>query len=145
MKWQTVSCRGLTSVKCCALPQSSLYTYMYMNNFFPFQLKSLTHTPQIFSQFASLNLNAPSNISEIPASLEQLHARKASKESILRKQTKNSLMTGVPRHISVHISYLDDILYISYPDNVLVLVVCLQFTTTVCGLIHNYHKKFEKL
>ncbi|XP_048728032.1 uncharacterized protein LOC125645991 isoform X2 [Ostrea edulis] len=39
-------------------------------------LKSLTHTPQIFSQFASLNLNAPSNISEIPASLEQLHARK---------------------------------------------------------------------
>lgn len=39
-------------------------------------LKSLTHTPQIFSQFASLNLNAPSNVSEIPASLEQLNARK---------------------------------------------------------------------
>ncbi|XP_061180517.1 DNA ligase 1-like isoform X2 [Saccostrea echinata] len=39
-------------------------------------MKSLTHPPQIFSQFASLNLNAPSNISEIPASLEQLHARK---------------------------------------------------------------------
>ncbi|XP_062566204.1 trichohyalin-like isoform X2 [Saccostrea cucullata] len=39
-------------------------------------MKSLTHPPQIFSQFASLNLNAPSNISEIPASLEQLEARK---------------------------------------------------------------------
>ncbi|XP_022318001.1 uncharacterized protein LOC111121140 isoform X2 [Crassostrea virginica] len=39
-------------------------------------LKSLTHTPQIFSQFASLNLNAPSIVSEIPASLEQLQARK---------------------------------------------------------------------
>ncbi|XP_033727367.1 centromere-associated protein E-like [Pecten maximus] len=38
--------------------------------------KPVTHTPQIFSQFASLNLNAPSNHSEIPASLEQLQARK---------------------------------------------------------------------
>ncbi|XP_069106116.1 uncharacterized protein [Argopecten irradians] len=38
--------------------------------------KPITHTPQIFSQFASLNLNAPSNHSEIPASMEQLQARK---------------------------------------------------------------------
>ncbi|KAK3578415.1 hypothetical protein CHS0354_035616 [Potamilus streckersoni] len=38
--------------------------------------KQLTHTPQIFAQFASLNLNAPANVSEITASIEQLQARK---------------------------------------------------------------------
>ncbi|KAL3891658.1 hypothetical protein ACJMK2_003910 [Sinanodonta woodiana] len=38
--------------------------------------KQLTHTPQIFAQFASLNLNAPANVSEIAASIEQLQARK---------------------------------------------------------------------
>lgn len=38
--------------------------------------KPLAHTPQIIAQFSSLNLNAPSNVSEIPASIEQLQARK---------------------------------------------------------------------
>lgn len=38
--------------------------------------KPLAHTPQIIAQFASLNLNAPSNMSEVAASLEQLQARK---------------------------------------------------------------------
>ncbi|KAK3088001.1 hypothetical protein FSP39_013300 [Pinctada imbricata] len=38
--------------------------------------KPVTHTPQIFSQFASLNLNTPQTMNEIPASIEQLQARK---------------------------------------------------------------------
>lgn len=38
--------------------------------------KPITHAPQIFSQFASLMLNAPSTIPEIIVSLEQVQARK---------------------------------------------------------------------
>lgn len=38
--------------------------------------KPITHAPQIFSQFASLMLNAPSTIPEISVSLEQVQARK---------------------------------------------------------------------
>ncbi|XP_060600716.1 myosin-2 heavy chain-like isoform X2 [Ruditapes philippinarum] len=38
--------------------------------------KPLAHTPQIIAQFSSLNLNAPSNMSELAASIEQLQARK---------------------------------------------------------------------
>lgn len=38
--------------------------------------KPLAHTPQIIAQFSSLNLFAPSNMSEVAASLEQLQARK---------------------------------------------------------------------
>ena len=41
-----------------------------------FQTKPLAHTPQIIAQFSSLNLFAPSNMSEVAASLEQLQARK---------------------------------------------------------------------
>ncbi|KAL5014863.1 hypothetical protein ScPMuIL_009133 [Solemya velum] len=38
--------------------------------------KLLTHTPQIFAQFDLLNLKAPANMTEVPASIEQLFARK---------------------------------------------------------------------
>lgn len=38
--------------------------------------KPITHAPQIFSQFASLTLNAPSTIAEILVSIEQIQARK---------------------------------------------------------------------
>jgi hypothetical protein len=42
------------------------------------QTKPITHAPQIFSQFASLTLNAPSTIAEILVSIEQIQARKVS-------------------------------------------------------------------
>ena len=48
----------------------------YLIVYISLQTKPLAHTPQIIAQFASLNLNAPSNMSEVGASVEQLQARK---------------------------------------------------------------------
>ncbi|XP_064596678.1 uncharacterized protein LOC135463348 [Liolophura sinensis] len=63
--------------------------------------KPVTHTPQIFSQFSSLALSAPSNISEVPACLEKLQGRKeyyenfVGQSSFLEDQSLSSLSVSV--------------------------------------------------
>ena len=47
-----------------------------MNDNAFFQNKPMVHTPEIFAQFASLGLTAPSSTSEVTTSIDQLHAKK---------------------------------------------------------------------
>ena len=46
-------------------------------------MKRITHTPEVLAQFLQLNLNAPTTVAEIVASLEQLQARKVGCLSVL--------------------------------------------------------------
>ncbi|KAK6167580.1 hypothetical protein SNE40_021572 [Patella caerulea] len=53
--------------------------------------KYITHCPQVIGQFSSLNLRAPCSAMEIPASLEQLRARKVFYEQKAETQSNISL------------------------------------------------------
>ncbi|ESO83210.1 hypothetical protein LOTGIDRAFT_236795 [Lottia gigantea] len=57
----------------------------------PSMTKLITHCPEVITQFASLNLRAPCSVQEIPASLEQLRARKLYYEQISETQSTVSL------------------------------------------------------
>jgi hypothetical protein len=41
-----------------------------------FQVKRITHTPEVLAQFLKLNLSAPATMAEILSSLHQLRAMK---------------------------------------------------------------------
>lgn len=50
--------------------------YVRMTEEIILQVKRITHTPEVLSQFLALNLNAPTTMAEVLASLEQLRARR---------------------------------------------------------------------
>lgn len=59
--------------KVLALLNIDCHSIIFM---FTLQNKPIVHTPEIFAQFASLSLNAPSSMSEVPVSIDQLKDKK---------------------------------------------------------------------
>ncbi|KAL8625117.1 hypothetical protein ACOMHN_030751 [Nucella lapillus] len=95
-------------------------------------VKRITHTPEVLAQFLQLNLNAPTTVSEILASMEQLRARKLYYEREAEVQSELSVTESAQCEVSRQASHTEsnDGLCDSHPsDHVmeqLLLSVCDQ-------------------